>query len=286
MDWLEKLEEIAIKTRDLVKPLLGTEEGAKNMGKGAGGDISKNIDILAENMIIEELEGLNETIKVITEERGELLLNPSTRVTPNAYHVIIDPIDGSFNATSGVPIAAISIAFGSGPFVKNITDAVVLNVYTGDIYKASKKKGAWLNGKRLILKDTKKDVKGIALGIDLNPKNPEQGRVDYMNELDFILDSPRKIRVLGCNAIGTCLVATGALDCFMDIRGNLRFLDIAAAWLIVNEAGGSVFDWNDGDIKQLDDLNLKLHMKIQLLAVSSAHISKAIVKTFKGKNTK
>ncbi|MFX0103474.1 MAG: inositol monophosphatase family protein [Candidatus Hodarchaeota archaeon] len=281
MNWLEKLEEIAIKVHDVVKPLLGTEEASRNIGKGAGGDVSKEIDIVAERMILEELQNLNETIMVITEEKGELLLNPSTRVQEYSYHAIIDPIDGSFNATSGVPIAAISIAISNGPQVKDITDAVVLNVYTGDIYKASRGKGAWLNERRLVLKNAKEDLDGIALGIDLNPKNIDQGRMDYINELEFILDTPKKIRVLGCNAIGTCLVATGALDCFIDIRGNLRFLDIAAAWLIVKEAGGMVYDWAEGEMNPMDKLNLKLKMKIQLLAVSNDELTRDIMKRFK-----
>ena len=64
--------------------------------------------------------------------------------------------------------------------------------------------------------------------------------------------------------------------------GNLRFLDIAAAWLIVKEAGGTVHNWTDeGEVNPLENLYLKLDMRIQLLAVSNDELAKDIIKRFK-----
>lgn len=55
-----------------------------------------------------------------------------------------------------------------------------------------------------------------------------------------ICKTVRRIRLLGSVAIELCYVADGTYDAFLDIRGNLRVVDIAAAKLIVEEAGGII----------------------------------------------
>ena len=48
------------------------------------------------------------------------------------------------------------------------------------------------------------------------------------------------MRILGSVAIELCYVAQGIYDAFLDVRGNQRITDLAAAKLIVEEAGGVV----------------------------------------------
>ena len=50
------LKEIAIKVFEAVNPLLGTKEAAEETERGAGGDLSMKIDLIAENIIIDSLE--------------------------------------------------------------------------------------------------------------------------------------------------------------------------------------------------------------------------------------
>ncbi|GAG91746.1 unnamed protein product [marine sediment metagenome] len=50
---IDFLKQIATNVFDAVSPLLGTKEAAKKTKRGAGGDISMHIDIVAENAIID-----------------------------------------------------------------------------------------------------------------------------------------------------------------------------------------------------------------------------------------
>ena len=50
MEWLQKLEEIAMAVKDTVRPILGQPEAGISMGRGLGGDITKNVDKIAEDL--------------------------------------------------------------------------------------------------------------------------------------------------------------------------------------------------------------------------------------------
>src|SRR5664280_723777 len=65
--------------------------------KGAGGDKSFPIDIQAEEIVINSLKSMGEPLSIISEEIGTVDINGGGKL------VIIDPIDGSKNAISGVP---------------------------------------------------------------------------------------------------------------------------------------------------------------------------------------
>jgi len=53
-----------------------------------------------------------------------------------------------------------------------------------------------------------------------------------------VLQKSRHLRHLGANALELCYVADGTTDAFIDLRSKLRVTDIAAAYLILLEAGG------------------------------------------------
>jgi myo-inositol-1(or 4)-monophosphatase len=61
-----------------------------------------------------------------------------------------------------------------------------------------------------------------------------------------IMAQASKLRQLGSTALETVYVASGALDAFIDLRGLTRAVDLAAATLIVREAGAFIVG-PDGD---------------------------------------
>ena len=50
---IDFLKQMALNVYEKVHPLIGTEEAVKKHKRGAGGDVSMYIDIIAENTIIE-----------------------------------------------------------------------------------------------------------------------------------------------------------------------------------------------------------------------------------------
>jgi myo-inositol-1(or 4)-monophosphatase len=267
--WREILVRMTYDVSNAIKPVLGTADAGKDVGDGAGGDVTKRVDALAEESIIDAFRRTGQPIKIITEERGVAIVNDKGHAGDVKLIAIVDPIDGSFNATRNLPFFAVSIAIADGPLVRDITDAAVLNVATGDVFSASRGEGAWFNDRPAGVNKTATRLADAAMGVDFNPKKGEFRRVDLIRQYAALLDAPKKIRVLGSNALETCLVATGALDCFVDVRGSLRLFDIAAAWLIVREAGGHVFELRDGEAIAMDGRALGIEGRMAVLATAS-----------------
>ena len=59
MDTIEILQEASKRIYEAVKDMAGTEKAAGDFGRGAGGDISRNIDITAENTVLDYLREIN-----------------------------------------------------------------------------------------------------------------------------------------------------------------------------------------------------------------------------------
>ena len=107
------------------------------------------------------------------------------------------------------------------------------------------------------------------IGLDLNSSNVKEIAPQLV---DFI-EKTKHIRHFGANALELCYVADGTTDAFVDIRRKLRTTDLAAAFLIVREAGGTVTDLFG------QDLNAKLgpEQKIAFIASGNAKIHKKIL---------
>ncbi|MDX1798719.1 MAG: inositol monophosphatase family protein, partial [Candidatus Lokiarchaeia archaeon] len=138
------LKQIAYNVFDAVNPLLGTEEAAIKKKRGAGGDLSMEIDLIAEERIIDSLKQANVDLLLISEELGEQYIGDIDIARKSQTILIVDPLDGSNNAVRGVPFCSVSIALAVGNHIKDINKAVVLNLNTKDIYWAEKGKGAYL----------------------------------------------------------------------------------------------------------------------------------------------
>jgi myo-inositol-1(or 4)-monophosphatase len=98
MQVIEILREVSRRIYENVKDLAGTDEAGGDFGKGAGGDISRNIDIIAEKTVLDYLREINFDCIVLGEECGRVELSKK----PKGF-IIMDAIDGSANAVRGVP---------------------------------------------------------------------------------------------------------------------------------------------------------------------------------------
>ena len=65
---IEILEQAAKRVYENVKHLPGMEESAGDFGRGAGGDISRRIDIVAEKTVLDYLREINFPCIVLGEE--------------------------------------------------------------------------------------------------------------------------------------------------------------------------------------------------------------------------
>ncbi|MFW9825027.1 MAG: inositol monophosphatase family protein [Candidatus Thorarchaeota archaeon] len=259
---IEVLKKIASIVYEVVSPLLGTKEAKKRVKKGAGGDLSMNIDIVAENAIIEYLDKANVDLLLVSEEIGEIYLGNEEQAKESKSILIVDPLDGSNNAARGVPYCSVSLAYAKGTNMHDINKAVVLNLNTKDIYWAEKGKGAYLNNTRINVSDLDISQKCF---FELNL--PINNFMSLLKDLTPMIRKFYRIRILGSSALTLCQVASGSMEAFINLRKDNRLVDIAAGFLILKEAGGKTFSLDGNEI----DKALSIDVKFPFIACN-AHL--------------
>lgn len=246
------LKLIALNVYDAIHPILGSKKAAEKAQRGAGGDISMQIDLIAENIVINTLENEKINLLLISEELGEKYIGNKEEAIKSQNVLIIDPVDGSNNAVRGIPYCSISIAYARGKSIKDIKKAVVLDLVSKDIYWAVKGEGAYLNDKKI-------HVSNLNLSdncfFELNL--PKKNAFQYLSELKPIIERFHRIRILGSSALTLCQVAKGSMEAFINLRESNRLVDVAAGLLILKEAKGQFFSLDGSELDQKLSIALK-----------------------------
>ena len=249
---LDFLKDIALAIYDKCHPILGTEKAAEKLQRGAGGDISRYIDVLAENTIIDLLENANLNVLLISEEVGEKYIGDKDQAKKTQQKIIVDPIDGSNNAIRGVPYCSVSIAYAIGNSLDDILKAVIIDLSTKDIFWAEKDNGAYLNDKRINVSERDFSQNCFA---ELNL--PLRKILDEMKKFNLIIQKFQRIRVMGSTALSMCQLAKGGIDAFIDFVENSRLVDLAAGILIIKEAGGKVYSREGKELDETLSINTR-----------------------------
>jgi myo-inositol-1(or 4)-monophosphatase len=228
-DWLGLCRRAANAARAAVGTLATTAERAVGHGRGEGGDTTLAVDQVAEDAVFAELEAFGVALLAVSEERGEVSLNGGTE--GGSVRVVIDPVDGSLNAKRELPFACVSLAVASGPRMADVKVGFVAELDPPREWWAVRGEGAFLDGARLArLSSGPLEV----LGLETARPALVAGAAEAIAGLEA-----RRLRVLGSVAASMCLVAAGRLDAMVTLR-EVRSVDVAAAQLIVSEAGGAV----------------------------------------------
>lgn len=237
--WSKLIMNCAKEAYQEIKGIIGTKKAREKISKGAGGDTTLLIDKLAEDRIMEILRTSGASYKLITEEAGEATILKDENVENEiADTIIVDPIDGSANAAFGLPFSCICIAHANGSMLSDIDCGVMIDIFTGDIYSARKGIGAFKNDNKITGNENTKVSKSL-FGLNLSLDEP---LADFTKRYNFILNKPLKIRALGSDGLCLGLLASGALDVFLNLRKKTRILDIAAGYIIALEAGCQIWD--------------------------------------------
>jgi myo-inositol-1(or 4)-monophosphatase len=255
------LKEACQQVHEKTKGLAGTTVGSKEMGRGAGGDISRTIDLTAENTVIDIIKKQGIEATIIGEECG--------RIEGKQGYIIIDAIDGTTNAICGIPFFCCSVAYATDFYLSAVADAAIIDLATGDLYYASKNQGAFLNGKRIFVK--REPTPDSTIGINVSGIKPAM-----VERLAPIIAEATHVRQFGANALEMCFVARGFLDAYIDLRGKIRPTDVAAGYLIAKEAGAKIYS-DDGSTLES---NLDVKTRFSYVAVSNDKIREQLVTLF------
>lgn len=149
---------------------------------------------------------------------------------------VVDPIDGTVNFIYGLPMYAVSV--GAAVDGEIVAGAVV-NVASGEIYRAALGGGAWVTrgGEEMRLWASRAEDTSTALvatGFSYN----SQWRAAQAEILHRVLPRVRDIRRMGSAALDLCQLAQGRVDAYYE-HGTHPW-DYAAGAVIAAEAGAVV----------------------------------------------
>jgi myo-inositol-1(or 4)-monophosphatase len=256
-DWQDILVQCKNQVRKQIAPLLQTlDKPQPDLGIGAGGDRIRKIDLAAENAVVGTLTRKRISFTLVSEESGVC----EHGVNPQQCYLTVDPIDGTTNLMRGLPFYATSIAVSDEPFLKDVHTALVSDLFHDVTYTAQREKGACRDNQR-IFSSHNVSLEEAVVGLDLNSYRVQR----IVPRLTELIGNTKHIRHLGANALELCYVADGKTDAFIDIRGKLRTTDMAAACLILKEAGALLTE-PDGK-----PLNVRLDPRQMVTFVAAAN---------------
>ncbi|HJD98371.1 inositol monophosphatase family protein [Mailhella massiliensis] len=152
---------------------------------------------------------------------------------PSGTCWIIDPVDGTTNFAHHFGDTATSVAlWENGQVVFGAVSAPV----RGERYVAERNRGAWLNGSPIHVSSVSSC--GDALVATGFPYSVHEDMDEVLRDLRILLDSTVGVRRCGSAALDMCFVACGSFEAYFE--GWIKPWDIAAGWLLVEEAGGRV----------------------------------------------
>lgn len=183
------------------------------------------IDLAADEAALAVLDAAG--VGVLSEESG--LRRGDAEIV-----AVVDPVDGSTNASRGIPWYACSVCMvdAAGPRV-----SLVANLASGVRYSAVRGSGAWRDGIRLATSECEALDQAI-VAISGYPRA-------RMNWSQF--------RAFGAAALDLCAVADGTIDAYAVVGySSLGSWDYLGGMLVCTESGGFVKELNGLDLVTTD----------------------------------
>ena len=217
---------------------------------GAGGDVSTRLDLLAEKVAFGVFKKNQLEATIIGEEVG---VKSSGRKKSDMGYLVVDAIDGTTNANRGIPFYCCSIAYAEDFKLSSVTDAAVIDLFTGRLYSASKGKGAAVDyaGRRSRIRHAAQF--GGIIGLNISSVD-----ATVTTRLAPVIQKARHVRQFGSVALELCYVASGLLDAYIDLRGKVRPTDLAAGYLIAKEAGAMVLAGGGSELDSSLDIGERM----------------------------
>jgi myo-inositol-1(or 4)-monophosphatase len=188
-------------------------------------DVKLEIDIQAQELI---------TKLLLKEFPGHALYGEEGIVGDQSseHQWVVDPLDGTVNYFYGIPHFCVSVALRvrSEIMVGVICDPIRDEIWTGQKGEVPK-----LNGQPFHVSG-RADLAEAVISVGL-AKTGETINANFPLLQDMI-HRVRKCRVLGSAALDMAYVACGRFDAY--IEQGISLWDIAAGWLLVENAGGTV----------------------------------------------
>jgi myo-inositol-1(or 4)-monophosphatase len=210
-------------------------------------------DKIVDRMLIEELQKAYPGHSILSEEGGRIRGN-------DEWWWVIDSLDGTGNFANWNPFFAVCLALvHSGELVLGSVYAPAID----EFYVAERGSGAYLNGSRIHVSKVGNLRESYVFYCEGGEKNRARtGRI-----LGRVYPEVTDIRKLGSAGLETAWVAAGKGEAYFTTM--IEPWDVAPGVLLVEEAGGTVSDFNGSSWKlETSDLvvsNGQVHSHLQEL---------------------
>ncbi|NXO78240.1 IMPA2 monophosphatase, partial [Sitta europaea] len=208
--------------------------------KTSAADLVTETDHFVENLIISVLKEKFPSHRFIAEESTAA---GSKCVLTDSPTWIIDPVDGTCNFVHRFPTVAVSIGFAVN---KELEFGVIYHCTEERLYTGRRGQGAFCNDKRLqVSKET--DISKALILTEIGPKRDPATLKLFLGNIERLLKAQvHGVRVIGSSTLALCHLASGAADAYYQF--GLHCWDLAAATVIIREAGGTVIDTSGGPL--------------------------------------
>jgi len=199
--------------------------------KSGPNDYATAQDLGAEKLILDQIKEHFPNDAILSEESG---VHQSGR----ERLWIVDPLDGTRNYANGLHHFAVSIGFCHNG--KPMVGAVYIPCDGDELFWAECDHGAFLNDQPLQMATPSQSLAGSLVatgfayyqGAELHP---------HVETLERVMNDATDVMRYGSAATDICYVAAGRFGAYYE--SGLKPWDVAAAALIVEEAGGTVSDF-------------------------------------------
>lgn len=291
---------LAQEIREAVKPLLGKQAGRNHASVAVGGDITFEIDSIAESRLERFISESAPELAFYSEDRG--LVEPSGQ----ADHVlVVDPIDGTRPALAGLESACVSVAIA--PLNNSLTMGdvqlgCIQELKSGTVFLAEKGRGVTISGDGAppggpAPSDTT-DLSRMFWTLGFRGR-PARLLVEALGDLIDTSSVGGGVFDLGSATFDMTRLLTGQLDGYLDIGariiddiphlqqefervGNGAVLnnsphDLAAAVLCLKEGGAVVTDAYGGSLDKRPLLGSDHQFQMSCVAASNPTLHKKIL---------
>lgn len=214
----------------------------KNIKNKELNDIVTDVDLYMEKRIVSFINEKFPQHSIYSEEIGNNEKN-------SEYQWLIDPIDGTINFASGLPLFATSIALRHN---KDTILGIIFDWSRNDVYYTIKGKGAFCNGKQIHVSKNiflKNSIISFCLTSHYNKKHIKK----VLDIEEKLADKVRGLRLIVSAAIELAWCASGKIDGCLNIKPSIG-LSSAAGKLLVQEAGGKVTNLLGDERDEIDTM--------------------------------
>jgi myo-inositol-1(or 4)-monophosphatase len=226
--------ELAKEAGTLIREAMGRRPGVEFK---SAVDVVTDTDRRAQARIVDGIRRAFPDDTIVAEEHDGTSVQSRDGTSARGHHWYVDPLDGTVNFVHGLPQFAVSIGVFDGGIAEA---AAVYDPAKGELFHAARGRGAFLGDERLSVSDV--PVLDRALLVTGFPYDRREHADLYLEYFRKFMTTAQDVRRFGSASLDLCYVAAGRFDGFWEWK--LHPWDTAAGWLVVEEAGGRVTDFD------------------------------------------